>query len=284
MSLVELADRAAAADGVAPFNEATLFALRDRVRARVLVQQSDADGRVVAAAYAAGDAPVEIVVDPSRRREGMGRRILDELLADGEDSYWAHGDLPAAQALAASAGLVAGRTLLALRLTFDGPPAAERVPQGVTLRTFEPDDVDQVVAVNARAFAHHPEQGAMDRADMERRMASDWFDPDGLFVAERDGRVIGFHWTKVEDDVGEVYVVGIDPDAQGGGLGTALTARGLRHLHERGLPVVDLYVEGDNAPALTVYRRLGFVDHARDTLYVRESLDHGSRATHSHDV
>jgi mycothiol synthase len=221
MSLVELADRAAAADGVAPFNEATLFALRDRVRARVLVQQSDADGRVVAAAYAAGDAPVEIVVDPSRRREGMGRRILDELLADGEDSYWAHGDLPAAQALAASAGLVAGRTLLALRLTFDGPPAAERVPQGVTLRTFEPDDVDQVVAVNARAFAHHPEQGAMDRADMERRMASDWFDPDGLFVAERDGRVIGFHWTKVEDDVGEVYVVGIDPDAQGGGLGTA---------------------------------------------------------------
>jgi mycothiol synthase len=284
MSLVELADRAAAADGVAPFNEATLFALRDRVRARVLVQQSDADGRVVAAAYAAGDAPVEIVVDPSRRREGMGRRILDELLADGEDSYWAHGDLPSAQALAASAGLVAGRTLLALRLTFDGPPAAERVPQGVTLRTFEPDDVDQIVAVNARAFAHHPEQGAMDRADMERRMASDWFDPDGLFVAERDGRVIGFHWTKVEDDVGEVYVVGIDPDAQGGGLGTALTARGLRHLHERGLPVVDLYVEGDNAPALTVYRRLGFVDHARDTLYVRESLDHGSRATHSHDV
>jgi mycothiol synthase len=284
MSLLELADRAAAVDGVAPFNEATLFALRDRVRARVLVHQSDADGRVIAAAYAAGDAPVEIVVDPDRRREGIGRRLLDELLADGEHSYWAHGDLPAAQALARAAGLVAGRTLLALRLTFDGPPVTEKVPEGVTLRTFVPDDVDQVVAVNARAFAHHPEQGAMDRADMERRMASDWFDADGLFVAERDGRIIGFHWTKVEDSVGEVYVVGIDPDAQGGGLGTALTARGLRHLYERGLPVVDLYVEGDNAPALAVYRRLGFVDHARDTLYVRESLDHTSRVTHSHDV
>lgn len=279
MSLVELAGSAAAIDGVAPFNEATLFALRDRVRARVLVHQSDADGRVIAAAYAAGDAPVEIVVDPARRREGLGRRILEELLADGENSYWAHGDLPAAQALAASAGLVAGRTLLALRLTFDGPPATERVPEGVTLRTFEPDDVDQVVAVNARAFAHHPEQGAMDRADMERRMASDWFDAAGFFIAERDSRVIGFHWTKVEaapggQPSGEVYVVGIDPDAQGGGLGTALTARGLRHLFERGLPDVDLYVEGDNDPALTVYRKLGFVDHARDTLYVRPPLNH----------
>jgi mycothiol synthase len=284
MSLVELAERASAADGVAPLNEASLLALRDRVRARVLVQQPDGAGRTVAAAYAAGDAPVELVVDPSRRREGLGRRILDELLADGEDRFWAHGDLPGAQALAASAGLTAERTLLVLRLTFDGAPDPERVPDGIVLRTFEPGDVDAVVGVNARAFAHHPEQGAMDRADMERRMASDWFDPAGLFVAERDGRVVGFHWTKVEDGIGEVYVVGIDPDAQGGGLGTALTARGLRHLHERGLPVVDLYVEGDNGPALTVYRRLGFVDHARDTLYVRESLDHGSRATHSHDA
>lgn len=281
MSLVELGERAADVDGVAPLNEASLFALRDRVRARVLVQQSDADGRIVAAAYATGDAPVEIVVNPDHRRSGIGRRILDELLADGEERFWAHGDLPAARALAASAALVAERTLLVLRLTFDGPPAPERVPDGITLRTFEPHDVDAVVEVNARAFAHHPEQGAMDRADMERRMASDWFDPAGLFVAERDGRVVGFHWTKVEDSIGEVYVVGIDPDAQGGGLGTALTARGLRHLHEQGLPVVDLYVEGDNAPALAVYRNLGFTDHARDTLYVRPS-DAPDPHTHTH--
>ncbi|MCW2768576.1 MAG: mshD [Aeromicrobium sp.] len=267
MSLLELADRAAATDGVDPFNEASRFALRDRVRARVLVQQSSRDGVVVAAAYATGDAPVEIVVDPEHRRAGLGRRILDELLADGEQQFWAHGDLPAAQALAASAGLSPARSLLVLRLTFDGPPATERVPGGVTLRTYTPADADAIVAVNARAFAHHPEQGAMDRADLDRRMSSDWFDPDGLFVAERNGQVLGFHWTKVEGGIGEVYVVGIDPDAQGGGLGTALTARGLRHLYERSLPVVDLYVEGDNAPALKVYRNLGFQDWKKDTLY-----------------
>lgn len=273
MSLLELAQRATDVDGVAPFNEASLLALRDRARARVVVHQTDADGRVAAAAYAVGDAPVEIVVDPDRRLSGLGRRLLDELLADGETQFWAHGDLRGAQALAASAGLTAARTLLVLRLTFDGPPQPERALPGVTLRTFAPGDVDAVVAVNGRAFAHHPEQGAMDRTDMERRMSSDWFDPAGLFVAERDGRVIGFHWTKIDEvpgegRLGEVYVVGIDPDAQGGGLGTALTARGLRHLHEQGVPAVDLYVEGDNEPALAVYRKLGFVDHARDTLYV----------------
>ena len=188
-------------------------------------------------------------------------------MADGEDRYWAHGDLPAAQALAASAGLSPERILLVLRLTFDGPPAPERVPGGITIRSYTPADAEQIIAVNARAFASHPEQGAMDAADFARRTSAEWFDPAGLFVAEREGRIVGFHWTKVEDGVGEVYVVGIDPEAQGGGLGTALTARGLRHLYEQGLTVVDLYVEGDNAPALKVYRNLGFQDWKKDVLY-----------------
>ena len=89
-------------------------------------------------------------------------------------------------------------------------------------------------------------------------------------MAVRDGDVVGFHWTKVEDGIGEVYVVGVDPSEQGSGLGTALTARGLRHLHESGIRTVDLYVEGDNDPALAVYRRLGFTEHARDVLYAVE--------------
>lgn len=272
MSLIDLAEKATAVDGVAPFNEASLFALRDGSRARVQVIQTAAGGTLLAAAYAVGDAPVEIVVDPDHRRNGVGRRILSELLADGEDQFWAHGNLPAAQALAASAGLEIARELLVLRLTFDGSPAPERALDGVTLRAFAPADTDAVIAVNARAFAQHPEQGAMDHADFARRTASDWFDPDGLFVAERDGQVIGFHWTKVENvpgvgRIGEVYVVGIDPDAQGGGLGTALTARGLRHMYELGLSIVDLYVEGDNAPALKVYKNLGFEEWKKDTLY-----------------
>lgn len=265
--LGELATRAEAVDEVAPFNEASMLALRDEVAPRVLVLQSESDGTIVAAAYASGDAPVEVVVDPEHRRAGRGRRIVDELLADGEQSFWAHGDLPAARGLAAAAGLSAERTLLVLRLSLDAPPEHERVPDGVTLRTYTPDDADAIVTVNRRAFAGHPEQGAMDRADFDRRTSSEWFDTAGLFVAERGGEVIGFHWTKVEGRIGEVYVVGIDPDAQGGGLGTALTARGLRHLYEQGLRIVDLYVEGDNAPALKVYRNLGFKDHAKDTLY-----------------
>lgn len=274
MSLHDLAEQAFAADGVAPFNEATLLALDAKDPARVLVLRTDADGALVAAAYAAGDAPVEVVVAPSFRRAGLGRSIVDELLADGETRFWAHGDLPGAQALAAATGLAAERTLLVLRLDMVEAPS-ETVPDGITLRTYQPADADAVVEVNGRAFASHPEQGAMDRADFDRRTANAWFDPAGLFVAERAGRIVGFHWTKVDGGEGEVYVVGIDPDAQGDGLGKALTARGLRHLWESGIRTVDLYVEGYNSAALAVYHGLGFRPHAKDVLYAAPEVSHG---------
>lgn len=265
MSLLELAASAHAADGVSPFNEATTIALRDGATLRV----NEFDG--VCGAAAPDNAPVEFVVHPAQRRRGHGRALLDRLAASGETQFWAHGDLPGAQALAAAGGLRAARTLLVLSITERTAPDSP-APAGVTLRSFEEGDADQVVAVNARAFADHPEQGAMDRADFDRRRAEHWFDPAGLFIAERDGQVIGFHWTKIDDGIGEVYVVGVDPSAHGGGLGTALTAVGLRHLWAAGANEIDLYVEGDNDPALAVYRRLGFTEKARDVLYVFDPL------------
>lgn len=85
--------------------------------------------------------------------------------------------------------------------------------------------------------------------------------------------MIGFHWTKThaEEQIGEVYVVGILPEAQGGGLGKALTAIGLRHLAAQGLPTAMLYVDADNTAAVTVYERLGFVTHEVDLMYRTES-------------
>ncbi|WP_229051987.1 mycothiol synthase [Aeromicrobium sp. Leaf350] len=264
--LTELARRATEFDGVEPFNEATRMALAAREEPRVDVR-IEAGPQLVAAAIAVGDAPVELVVDPRFRRGGLGHRVAASVLDEGETRFWAHGDLLPAQKLARRLGLEAERTLLVLRRE-GAPPVDLRVPEGVTIRTFTEADAEAVVAVNARAFASHPEQGAMDLADFRRRTQSSWFDPEGLFVAERDGEVVGFHWTKIEDGVGEVYVVGVDPSAHGAGLGTALTARGLQHL-DRQVQVVDLYVEADNDPALVVYRRLGFTEHARDTLYAR---------------
>ncbi|MEV7871930.1 mycothiol synthase [Streptomyces sp. NPDC088124] len=224
------------------------------------------------------EAPaVELVVHPGRRGRGHGRALGNALLgASGKRlRAWAHGGKPAARHLAQVLGLTLFRELRQLRRPLAPLDIAEPVlPPGVTVRTFVPGQDDAAwLAVNAAAFAHHPEQGALTQRDLDDRIAEPWFDPKGFFLAERDGELIGFHWTKVhaEEQLGEVYVVGIRPDAQGGGLGKALTATGLRHLAAQALPTAMLYVDADNTAAVTVYERLGFATHEVDLMYRTES-------------
>lgn len=240
-----------------------------------------------------GRQVAELIVRPDRRHRGLATQLVEALVDKAgavvpQDKLrvWAHGDHPAAARIAEREGFTRARELLVLHATVadaDWPEPSLR--EGVSLRTFVPGQDEQaVIDVNARAFDWHPEQGGLTVDELRATEQEDWFDADGFFLASAGGtntadpRVLGFHWTKVHpadpnlfdgEPVGEVYVVGVDPAAQGGGLGKALTLAGLRYLHERGLAHVILYVEGDNAAALAVYERLGFTRFAVDVQYGR---------------
>jgi mycothiol synthase len=254
-------------DGVEAFNEVSRIALADDRPARVRLVVEDGPD-VVALAFAVGDAPVDLAVHPDHRRRGHGTALLDILLSRGERRFWAHGDLPAARGWAALLGLRRERTLLRLALRSGAQPDAVGAPAGTTIRPLRDEDVPDLLEVNARAFATHPEQRGMDRADFDRRMTSGGFDPAGLFVAEQAGHIVGFHWTKVDDGMGEVYLLAVDPRRRGENLGAALLSRGLDHLTDVGVDGVELYVEEDNARALDLYTTAGFAEVGRDVLYV----------------
>jgi mycothiol synthase len=210
-----------------------------------------------------GNKVAELVVHPAFRRQGIGARLLAAVAERAQPlRVWSHLDHPAAVRLAERYGFERVRALHRMGMDFSADEFPEpRLPDGVRLRAFVPgQDEAAMVAVNARAFAWHPEQGGLTVQDVLDTEKEDWFDPAGFFLAvDQEDKVLGFHWTKVHpDSTGEVYVVGVDPDAQGGGLGKALTLAGLRHLQGLGLPKVMLYVESDNAPAIAVYAKLGF--------------------------
>lgn len=274
----ELIDTATRVDGVAPVGDQVLRELsHDRTRHLLAVDGADMVGYLnLTPADEQASAMAELVVHPSARRRGLGSAMARQGLTEGGDGtqVWAHGNLEAARATAASLGLSVVRELLQMRRPLTDLPAVT-IPDGVRIATYSgPADNAELLRVNNSAFAWHPEQGGWTEADIDERRGETWFDPNGLFLAldETSGKLLGFHWTKVHNaDLGEVYVVGVDPAAQGRGLGAALTLVGLHHLADRlsdsSKGAVMLYVEADNSAAVKTYERLGFEVFHVDAAY-----------------
>lgn len=280
-SLTGLIERAKLADGQPPFSDGALGKLRSGENTLL---QLPGGGAV----YSTSEA--EFVVEPEQRSRGIGGRLLEMLLerCSPELAIWAHGDHPAARALASHHGFEPVRTLLQLRMLVPAPNVAETVAESVVASASDPsrprggqstlaadhfrpgiDDSDWL-RLNAQAFASHPEQGAVSQTDLSALAGEPWFDAeDFLLLRSASATIIGYCWLKVVGTVGEFYVVGVDPGRQGEGIGRRLMAAGFARLRARGIRTAALYVEADNRPAVALYRSLGFTDHSVDIRYTR---------------
>jgi mycothiol synthase len=255
--LDDLIARAIVADGVPPFSESALAALAKGERE--LVWERDADGVRVAAGLDSKDA-AEFVVDPDHRGHGYGSRMLDMLTHPARGGhgtakvFWAHGDSAAAKAMMSHHKLEPLREVLHLRAPV---PAGVSIGDGISTATEA--DYDDIVAVNARAFADHPEQGQLTKESFEAQRGAAWFDPENLLVHRADDdRISGFVWLKVVDGDGQFYVVGVDPGRQRAGEGRRLMNAGFARLAAQGIHTSHLFVEESNIPALALYTSLGF--------------------------
>ncbi|AEV88850.1 mycothiol acetyltransferase [Actinoplanes sp. SE50] len=270
---------AAEIDAVLALTEAAGYPLSEDVELRLRNGGGDhllahaADGSLAGYAFLE-DGAGELVVHPAHRRQGHGSRLLDAA-GPGELRFWAHGDDPAARAFAERRGFLRDRVLWQMRRSLLEPLPDIPLPAGVTVRGFRPGSDEQAwLEVNARAFAHHPEQGRWTLDDLLLREGEPWFDPAGFLLAvDVTDRLLGFHWTKVHTDtdppLGEIYVLGVDPAGHRRGLGAALSVAGLKHLAGRGLEVSNLYVDESNTAAVRLYRYLGFEVHHADINYRR---------------
>lgn len=225
--VLRLLAEAAAADGQQAVSEQGRLYLKGGARPGVRHLLLTLGDELVGYAQLEDTDPVEapaaeLVVHPGHRGHGHGRALGSALLAESGKRLrvWAHGGHSAARHLAQVLGLTLFRELRQMRRPLTGLDLPEpKLSDGVSVRAFVPGRDDAAwLAVNAEAFAHHPEQGSLTQRDLDDRMAEPWFDPSGFFLAFRAGELIGFHWTKVhaEEQIGEVYVVGVRPGAQGG--------------------------------------------------------------------
>lgn len=223
---------------------------------------------------------LEVVVDPHHRTPGstvatdLVRAAIEVIAAEGGGHLhlWAHQPGPFHDRMAAASGLSPGRALYQMRRSL---PMSEHAT--IDVRPFEVGrDEAAWLEVNNRAFSWHPEQGDWTEETLKARQAQPWFDPAGFLLYEQDGRLAGFCWTKVHQGhaqpVGEIYVVAVDPDFSGQGLGRQLTLAGLDYLSSLGIDEAMLYVDATNAPAIKLYVDLGFTINHIDRAYTGDIL------------
>ncbi|MFZ9015650.1 MAG: mycothiol synthase [Ilumatobacteraceae bacterium] len=238
----------------------------------VLVRVADGTGVVGLAQISAANASSSIeVVVRADLVDDRRRAVHDDALLTAVDAFrrsggghlvwWLDSDDVDNLAVAERIGLTRGRRLLEMRRTVPHERSASIETCG-----FRPgvDDRDWVI-VNNRAFADHLEQGDWTLDDVTARVAEPWFDAEGFRLHHRNQRLAAFCWTKIHVDrrppIGEIYVVAVDPDFQGTGLGEEIVLAGLDAITARGVTTATLFVDGSNAAAIPLYDRLGFTVH-----------------------
>ena len=281
--LLELVDRQERNSGRPALSDQSRLALQHPgPDGPIVVTRRDADGRLEAFAELSPDSvgwTLDVVVGDvvageqfveEERIERLVTETLDRLAgsidADTEVSWWRDGSPSADPGLEHRLGFGMRRELLQMRREL---PTG--MPVTIETRSFVPGTDDGAfLEVNNRAFAGHHEQSNWDLDALRLRQDEPWFEPEGFRLHERDGRLAGFCWTKIHaDGVGEIYVIAVDPDFVGLGLGKQLTLAGLESLSTRGVQHAMLYVDAHNHTAVSLYERLGFTATHSSRAYVR---------------
>ena len=265
--LAEVAD----ADGHPPLSEHKVATLgRDSNRVGVWSDDAGLCLVAVAARHAgSGHWAIEAALAPRRRTPDDEEAAIERangLISTGEAySFWAFrpGQVDAAGRL----GYDQARAVL--RMSGPMPTAALGSVPGISIEPMTGCDIDAIVGVNNRAFANHREQGSMTVDGFRLLMTLAWFDPACVYVARSVERIVGFCVTKHEEHaVGEVYLLAVDPDHAGSGIGRALAHRGFAELADRGAVTAQAWVDATNQPAVGLYQAMGLAEDFRNREFV----------------
>lgn len=151
------------------------------------------------------------------------------------------------------------------------------------IRPYRTDELDTIKAITVEAF----DSVSIDQ-NIERRFGvihgHDWkwrkarhidddlaHDPEGLFVAEADGEVVGYvsTWIDAEAGIGNIPNLAIRADWRGRGVGRKLIEYALAHFRRAGCAYAKIETLEQNDVGYAVYMKLGFVEVARQVHFLK---------------
>jgi ribosomal protein S18 acetylase RimI-like enzyme len=154
------------------------------------------------------------------------------------------------------------------------------------LRSLHRDDLERVSGIESRITGHSR------KGFLEKRFAAAAESPDGFIAcaAVQDGNLAGYAIARIQEgefgapeSVAVLDVVGIDPDAQGKGIGKAVLAEMERGMKARGIGTLRTLVDWGSPAMIRFFSSAGFLlapDQVleRDTSPLREEIREVGRA------
>ena len=227
------------------------------------------DGRLAAYGILYYDDDADVFVLPEFRGRGVGTELLG-LVERRALERKADGEVVVGQALSTvdtsgrellqRAGYKPVRTYWRMVLELDGAPVEPVWPEGVTVRTFDPErDAKAVHALVQSAFADNPPHREEPFAEwFARNIDREAFDPTLWFIARAGDELVGVIVCPAYDTEGWVRQLAVARSWRGRGVGTALLRKAFAEFHRRGRPHVALVVDSRNRTgAKELYERAG---------------------------
>jgi len=155
------------------------------------------------------------------------------------------------------------------------------------IRSYEPRDLDRIKEITIICFEdvsidHNMEKafGQFAETDWKARKASHMDDdaaanPEGIFVYEEEGIVIGYITTRIFRDalIGQIPNISVLPGYQGRGIGKALMKTAFDYFEEQGMKVAKIETLDQNDVGQSFYPNAGFKEVARQIHYAMPLSD-----------
>lgn len=153
----------------------------------------------------------------------------------------------------------------------------------LTIRTFRPADLAELQRLTVESF-----EGVTLEQNVEQKLGvvggHDWrwrkarhlgddaaANPRGIFIAEAEGRIIGYITTLIDRDAGKGRIpnLAVAASQRGQGLGRRLIEHALEYFRREGLSYAMIETMAQNEIGQHLYPACGFVEVARQVHYAR---------------
>ena len=208
-------------------------------------------------------------VRPSHRRRGIGTMLLKKAMTYSQALGARVVQIPVldemtgGRRLAEKEGFSVVRTYWGMELEGEIPKA--RFPHPFRCRHFMPGDEETLADIHNRVFGASWGFRPYSVADVSYRVQMSCCRPEGIFLATHGDAVVGYCWTRIEEEYapqeavsGTVWLLGVDSDYRRSGLGRALLTTAVNYLRGLGITTVGLTIDSRNHPAIAMCEGLGF--------------------------